>query len=626
MTLLHKKHLLSAALVITSVFFTYKTIFKYGCDALSNSFICQLTILFAILVYSSVKPTRKFLASYLPLTFLYLLIPALGLLCGHKIPAHEYLASFMVGNFFYFSVLYLKLAPEKALTHHRVRLVISYICDVLYFAALLYALSFYLYFVANGGILQGDIILAIAQTNPREALTYLETSFSGTQLAVFSVALLAILTGGWFITRVFHRTYSKTDSNMNNQTSQQIITGRIFRTVSSLFIIFFMGVMSLGILVQSGKGYGCQAKQVLAFSCYMLRSYGDFVKNRDIALKNIQFSGAVSSGDQEKGVYVLIIGESATRNHLSLYGYKHDTTPRMRERISENKDNFRFISFRNAYSSFTHTVQSVTNALTNVNQYNGEDLSHAVSIIDIAGKAGFDTYWLSNQSGDSMIVTPLTAISMSADNIKFVSESHKGGKIFDLDILDIVPKKFNAEKDSLVIIHLMGSHTKYLDRFPEDFSRFFDEEDIINEYDNSIYYTDYVVDRFFQHFSANTNLKFFGYFSDHGADPRQMGNDHNTTHFVFDMVRIPFIVGFSEKYLQQNDTIVSTLSQRIDTCFTNDLIFDLMLSVMGLTSSNYYNSSYDLSSNSYSINMENARTLLGEKKISEDPDYGLNTK
>lgn len=107
---------------------------------------------------------------------------------------------------------------------------------------------------------------------------------------------------------------------MNNQTSQQIITGRIFRTVSSLFIIFFMGVMSLGILVQSGKGYGCQAKQVLAFSCYMLRSYGDFVKNRDIALKNIQFSGAVSSGDQEKGVYVLIIGESATRNHLSLYG------------------------------------------------------------------------------------------------------------------------------------------------------------------------------------------------------------------------------------------------------------------------------------------------------------------
>ena len=190
-------------------------------------------------------------------------------------------------------------------------------------------------------------------------------------------------------------------------------------------------------------------------------------------------------------------------------------------------------------------------------------------------------------------------------------------------ILDIIPEKLNAEKNTLIIIHLMGSHTKYRDRYPREFNSFSEEAPIINEYDNSIYYTDYVIDKFFRYFSVNTNLKFFGYFSDHGADPRQMGNDHNTTHFVFDMVRIPFVAGFSDKYLQENTAIASTLSDHTGTCFTNDLIFDFMLAVMGLTSSNYYHSSYDLSSDDYSISMENARTLLGEKMISEDPEYDM---
>ena len=555
------------------------------------------------------------------MVLLYLLIPALGTLCGHKVPAHEYLASFMVGNFIYFSVLYLKLVPEKAVPS-MARLVISYICNILYLAALFYALSFYLYFLANGGILQGDIILAIAQTNPRETLTYLETSFSGTQLAVLSSFLLAGVTAGCLSARTFHRIHRKSTELTDIKKTK---TERIFKTAAMLFIVFFMVVMTKGMLVQSGKGYGCQAKQVLAFSYYMLRSYGDFEKNRDEILKRIRFSGPVPSGNQEKGVYILIIGESASRNHLSLYGYKHDTTPLLKERIAKDDDGFKFFSFRNAYSSFTHTVQSVTYALTDINQYNRKDLSQAVSVIDIANKAGFDTYWLSNQSGDSMIVTPLTAISMNAGNIRFVSESHKGGRIFDLDILDIIPEKINAEKNTLIIIHLMGSHTKYRDRYPREFNSFSEEAPIINEYDNSIYYTDYVIDKFFRYFSVNTNLKFFGYFSDHGADPRQMGNDHNTTHFVFDMVRIPFVAGFSDKYLQENTAIASTLSDpdHTGTCFTNDLIFDFMLAVMGLTSSNYYHSSYDLSSDDYSISMENARTLLGEKMISEAPEYDM---
>ncbi len=105
-----------------------------------------------------------------------------------------------------------------------------------------------------------------------------------------------------------------------------------------------------------------------------------------------------------------------------------------------------------------------------------------------------------------------------------------------------------------------------------------------------------------------------------------MGNDHNTTHFVFDMVRVPFIAGFSEKYLKARAGVVNPLSARTGECFTNDLIFDLLLGITGLSSANYYSKSYDISSESYSVNCGNALTLLGTKHISEDPGLGGNTE
>ena len=44
-----------------------------------------------------------------------------------------------------------------------------------------------------------------------------------------------------------------------------------------------------------------------------------------------------------------------------------------------------------------------------------------------------------------------------------------------------------------------------------------------------------------------------------------------------------------------------------------------MLGITGLSSANYYRKSYDLSSESYSVNCGNALTLLGTKLVSEDP-------
>ena len=51
--------------------------------------------------------------------------------------------------------------------------------------------------------------------------------------------------------------------------------------------------------------------------------------------------------------YVFIVGESANRNHLSLYGYKRNTTPKLEAMRDE------LVVFEDVISPDTHTIPSL---------------------------------------------------------------------------------------------------------------------------------------------------------------------------------------------------------------------------------------------------------------------------
>lgn len=52
--------------------------------------------------------------------------------------------------------------------------------------------------------------------------------------------------------------------------------------------------------------------------------------------------------------------------------------------------------FDNAYAYWLQTVPVLERALTEKNQYNDLEFNKSFSIIDIAKKAGYKTYWFSN--------------------------------------------------------------------------------------------------------------------------------------------------------------------------------------------------------------------------------------
>ena len=117
---------------------------------------------------------------------------------------------------------------------------------------------------------------------------------------------------------------------------------------------------------------------------------------------------------------LLIIGESESRDYMKAFNKKYplETTPW----LSEMEQSRNFILFPNAFSIGAYTVLAVSNALTEINQYNDKKFYESCSIIDIAHATGYKVHWYSNQGHLGSADTPVTLIANTADVAKWTKQ------------------------------------------------------------------------------------------------------------------------------------------------------------------------------------------------------------
>nr|WP_308667932.1 hypothetical protein [uncultured Allisonella sp.] len=84
------------------------------------------------------------------------------------------------------------------------------------------------------------------------------------------------------------------------------------------------------------------------------------------------------------------------------------------------------------------------------------------------------------------------------------------------------------------------------------------------------------------------------------------------------MTRIPCIIWLSDSYRQENPKVYKTLSANQDKYWTNDLIYNLMVNLMGIQGAPENNLRWDISSPKYAMTKKDLMTLHGEKKLYED--------
>ncbi|MCP5325769.1 MAG: sulfatase-like hydrolase/transferase [Oceanospirillaceae bacterium] len=291
--------------------------------------------------------------------------------------------------------------------------------------------------------------------------------------------------------------------------------------------------------------------------------------------------------------YIVLIGESLTRNHMGLYGYSRDTTPEL------NKLQNELLKFDNTISSHAQTQPSLRNALTQSSTQNKIALQDALSLVDLANKAGFKTWWISNQQP---LRATLSAIASSAQETQFISNDFHGveNRRYDSFMLPYVEKALaDTSAHKVIFIHMMGSHLQYANRYPEDFAQFSDYNvssfitpptdrivNYINQYDNSVRYTDYFVGQVLNKLKQQQGINAALFFSDHGEEVYQSMDflGHGPDNPSHNMFEIPLLVWTSPAYQQTRATTYQTMQQHVSAPFMLDDLYQFAGSIMGIHS------------------------------------------
>ena len=350
---------------------------------------------------------------------------------------------------------------------------------------------------------------------------------------------------------------------------------------------------------------------------YYLRNAALFNEYRKNNLKHLQVIPPARRPEKPSTV-ILVIGESASRHFMSAYRKtERDNTPWMRT-AAAGRD---FILFRHAYSSCAMTVPALEYALTEKNQYNKKAFNRSFSILDVAKKAGYVTWWFSNQGMIAGADTPITLVAKTADHSCWLEDTRTGGaeKKYDRDLLSFM-KQVDPAKNNFIVLHIMGSHENYATRYPPEFARWKDSggDQRVLEYDNSLAYTDTFLEDLHTYGVRELNLQAMLYFSDHGANPL-IKRHPEFSGFI--SRRIPLFIYLSPEYQTLYPETAAALRSHADSYFTNDLIYELTAGLLHIKS-NHYDESGSLASPKYKFTRKSLKTSFGKTSLTEDTEEG----
>lgn len=418
------------------------------------------------------------------------------------------------------------------ISNRKIRRIVGAAWNLLALAVIFAPLGLIGYYFLSGHLLTSSIVLTLFQTNLHEAVSYLKNNnpvLWGMSFAVvFSIA-------GIYIYQL-------------NRTADKAIN----KKMAPGFAVVLLAAIILCGTKGVAKGRYASVTSLIKQTSQSLEQYKEYTNAKRRREENLKELIHLSVDSQKSGTFVLVIGESESRDHMHAYGYQRETTPWLDQAVSQPGN----ILFTHAYSNHTHTVPTLTYALTEKNQYNAVPLEKAYSIIEVAKAAGYRTYWISNQVKYGAYDTPIAAIASSADQEIWINGNSGYTTWTNYNDGELANKlrqiKFDSQKNNLVVIHLMGSHTDYQERYPKKQEKFSVKDKKtrrINSYDNTVFYTDTVLHQIYDIMRARDEFQGMVYCSDHGED---MQHSHEVTKFTWSMARIPFVVFLSQNYCQRN--------------------------------------------------------------------------
>lgn len=296
--------------------------------------------------------------------------------------------------------------------------------------------------------------------------------------------------------------------------------------------------------------------------------YHDYqiVKERtnDYIKRNMRIEERVKVNNNKKQFYdkvVLIMGESVNKHHMNIYNYQKNTTPFF-AKLKQQKQIF------DAIAPATPTRFAIPISLTdaNINNYHDEFLKSQSIVSDFVDNR-YKTYWISNQGNTGLHDSAVASIANEADISIFKNFDFHHAKPDEvlLDVLD--NKLIDKNANQMFIFHLMGSHGSYKERYTNLALLNDKPNNLIEEYDNTIYYTDYIIKNIFDKFKLLVI-----YTSDHGEVINIQGGGHGYFKPFKSDFDIPLVIYSSV----QNSRIDELFNKNQKHYFNNTSLNDMI--------------------------------------------------
>ena len=293
---------------------------------------------------------------------------------------------------------------------------------------------------------------------------------------------------------------------------------------------------------------------------------------------------------------VLVVGETARAENFSLNGYSKNTNPKLSQQD--------ILNFSRVSSCGTATAVSVPCMFSGMprKEYEERLASHREGLLDIAQRAGYQVTWIDNNSGCKGTCDRVNQFKIPEP---LQQKWCKDKECFDDILIDsfkaylaTIPQDDNRPR--LIVLHQMGSHgPAYYKRVPAQFNVFkptcdtnaiqgCSREALLNTYDNTLLYTDYVLDSLIETLKNTTKYQTaLWYLSDHGESTGESGMYlHGAPYAIAptQQTHIPMLMWFSTVWQHQAKQQIKCLAQQGRKELSQDNLFPTMLSLLDVKS------------------------------------------
>lgn len=299
----------------------------------------------------------------------------------------------------------------------------------------------------------------------------------------------------------------------------------------------------------------------------VVRTYD--AQHYSVTSADFSYHAATTRPIEKKEIYVLVIGETSRADNWQLMGYGRPTNPKLMERRAD------LALFDKALSESNTTHKAVPLLLTHLTAETfGDSICFTKSIISAFNSAGFNTAYFSNQHRNHSFID---FFANEAQKHEFIRDYQKGDTPpYDIDLVTYLRDYIGTAPSNkiFVVLHSYGSHFNYKERYPQKYAVFTPDNSsqadktnrgqLVNAYDNTIVFTDAMLDDIITALEAENCSAAMVYLSDHGEDifDDERGRFlHSSPVPTYNQIHVPLIVWTSETFREENPQITAALKK-----------------------------------------------------------------